>query len=107
MDRQQTIAASEKAGDAAACGRYAARPCSLHESAFELLCTVFDYFESRMPQPHPDAPGHSHFVEGHWDSDGRPCQWCATWKKVRRLCTENTALTLDAQSNKAGSEEAP
>ena len=81
---------AKKSGTAQAVGRSGPTDCSLHESCFELLCQVFDYMESGMIQPHPDAPGHSHNIKGVWDADGRPCQWCATWEKVRKMCTENT-----------------
>ena len=72
-----------------ACEAYPGKRCSLHESAMELLCQVYNYMESGMVQPHPDAPGHSHNIKGIRDADGLPCSWCATWENVRRLCTEN------------------
>lgn len=25
--------------------------------------------------------------EGKWDRDGSPCEWCATWNRVRKLKT--------------------
>ena len=83
-----------------ACEAYQEKHCSLHESAMELLCQVYDYMESGMVHPHPDAPGHSHNIKGVRDADGLPCAWCATWEKVRRLCTENP--TVDPRPTSKG-----
>lgn len=38
-----------------------------------------------------NAPGHGHDIPGVWDSDngdlaGKPCAWCAVWKKAKELC---------------------
>lgn len=33
----------------------------------------------------PDAPGHSHRVQGKWDATGQPCDWCAAWNKLRAM----------------------
>ena len=38
-----------------------------------------------------NAPGHGHDIPGVWDSDngalaGKPCAWCAAWKKAKELC---------------------
>ena len=71
---------------------------SAQESAFELLKAVHDWHESGMVHPHPDGPGHSHSVKGIRDADGLPCQWCAIWEKVRKMCggagapTQNTTV---------------
>ena len=54
-----------------------------------LLIAVHDYMEAAMIGPHPDAPGHSHNVPGKWDKDGTPCEWCATWNRVRKCVKQN------------------
>ena len=89
MNSMERRIAMQKASEATTRAPYAPLGYSLHESAMELLCQVYDYMESGMVQPHPDAPGHSHNIKGIRDADGLPCAWCATWEKVRRICTEN------------------
>ena len=90
MSNAESKIASGQNSTATACVPYAPADCSLHESCFELLCQVYDFFEHNMRPPHIDAPLHSHSVKGIRDEDGLPCQWCATWEKVRKMCTENT-----------------
>jgi len=59
-----------------------------------LLRAVHDWHEAGMYQPHPDAPGHCHNVPGHWDVSGLPCEWCATWNRVRECVKQNSAICL-------------
>ncbi len=54
------------------------------DSPLTLLKKVYDHMEANMPRPHPDAPGHSHDISGHWDKDGTVCEWCETWRLVRK-----------------------
>jgi hypothetical protein len=57
--------------------------------ALALLKAVHDHLEALMYHPHPDAPGHGHSVRGRWDRDGTPCEWCATWDRVRECVKAN------------------
>lgn len=49
-----------------------------------LMREVYDELEEG-----DDAPGHCHRIPGVWDMDnrkdlrGKPCEWCATWKRFR------------------------
>ena len=36
--------------------------------------------------------GHCHRVDGHWDRDGSPCEWCATWKRIVAMAGESESL---------------
>ena len=54
-----------------------------------LLKEIHDHYESEYKHPHPDGPGHCHSKTGHWDADGRPCEWCATWNRVRSFINQN------------------
>ena len=31
------------------------------------------------------SPGHWHEKPGVWDSNGKPCKWCANWRKFTEL----------------------
>lgn len=31
------------------------------------------------------SPGHWHEKPGVWDSNGKPCKWCANWRKFKEL----------------------
>lgn len=31
------------------------------------------------------GPGHAHSEPGKWDSNGKPCKWCADWRKFKEL----------------------
>ena len=85
MNSMERRIAMQKASKATSCAPYAPLGCS----AMELLCEVYDHF-STVPFAHPvDGPGHSHDVPGVWDADGTPCSWCATWRKVRQMTTQN------------------
>ena len=57
-----------------------------------LLIAVHDYMEAAMIGPHPDVPGHSHNVTGKRDNDGAPCEWCATWNRVRECVKQNADI---------------
>lgn len=56
-----------------------------------LLQEIHDHYEEEMARwkPHPDGPGHCHSKPGHWDADGRPCEWCATWNRLRSFIQQN------------------
>lgn len=39
-----------------------------------------------------ESPGHCHKIDGVWDDDssngdraGKPCDWCAAWKRIREF----------------------
>ena len=85
MAKRKTILGIPKWGQPTSCAPYAPLGCS----ALELLCEVYDHLTGQMMLPHPDAPGHSHNVKGVWDDTELPCAWCATWEKVRKMCTQN------------------
>lgn len=55
-----------------------------------LLVAVHDHLESLMRDPHPDAPGHCHNAPGLWNDDS-PCDWCATWNRVRAAVKQHKA----------------
>ena len=55
-----------------------------NNEARALLIEVHDYLESDRVDRHDDnAPGHCHGSPGIWDATGEPCEWCATWRRVR------------------------
>jgi hypothetical protein len=56
-----------------------------------LLTAVHAHMEAAMIGHHPDAPGHSHNIPGRWDADGTPCEWCATWNRVRECVKQNAS----------------
>jgi hypothetical protein len=56
-----------------------------------LLTAVHDHMEAARILPHPNAPGHSHNIPGRWDADGTPCEWCATWDRVRECVKQNAS----------------
>jgi hypothetical protein len=64
-----------------------------------LLAAVHDHMEAAMIGHHPDAPGHSHNIPGRWDSDGTPCEWCATWNRVRECVTKNLPTSVNANAS--------
>ena len=50
-----------------------------------------------------NAPGHCHDVPGIWDSDngkkaGKPCAWCATWKKFTGLIDAEKASGIGGKA---------
>jgi hypothetical protein len=59
-----------------------------------LLKEIHDHYESEYKHPHPDGPGHCHSKTGHWDADGRPCEWCATWNRVRSFIKQNAGVSI-------------
>lgn len=71
------------------------RVAELEKQRDELL-EVFQLVISEMK--HRDrndgnAPGHGHSIPGVWDSDngalaGKPCAWCAVWKKAKEICAD-------------------
>ena len=67
--------------------RMAASDCTVE--GLVLLKEIHDHYESQWQHPHPDGPGHCHSKTGHWDADGRPCEWCATWNRVRSFVKQN------------------
>ena len=57
------------------------------------LLDVFQLIISEMERRDRNdgnAPGHGHEIPGVWDRDngelaGKPCAWCAVWKKAKEL----------------------
>ena len=50
-----------------------------------------------------NAPGHVHDVPGIWDSDnykkaGKPCSWCAAWKKFTELIDSEKARGIGGKA---------
>jgi hypothetical protein len=65
-----------------------------------LLREIYDHYEEEMARwkPHPDGPGHCHSKPGHWDADGRPCEWCATWNRLRVFIQQNASHEAERRS---------
>ena len=53
----------------------------------DLLLAIVTERPKRSRNHHGDAPGHSHYIAGIWDSDngvlaGKECAWCKAWREA-------------------------
>jgi hypothetical protein len=68
-----------------------ASSAGLTPSDREIVTSVVAYLNKQ--RSNSDAPGHSHRTPGVWDESnrpeiaGKPCEWCALWKRFAALAT--------------------
>lgn len=60
------------------------------EGFVDVMAAVFRELEHRHGDERGNAPRHGHTIPGVWDEDngelaGKPCAWCALWKKGKEM----------------------